>query len=723
MRCSLAHLASCLLLLASPPALADVAGRVVSGSSGLAVEQARVEVLGQGRGEAVHDFTDGEGRFVLAGVEAPVEVAVSHPRYRVVSVTLTAASGEEVTLTPKQEIFEEINVSASRSPAGDAASPTLAATIVPLAERPVAPATLTEAVRAVPGVAENGQGGIFQVFSVRGVSRQRVMTLVSGMQVSGERRAGVSTSFLDPLLMGDVEVVRGPASTWYGSGALGGVVEIFPRRFVAFHAEAGYSTVGDERFAGVGWGDGDWSMAVAHRSAGDAETPDGERLFSRFERTSATLQRTWGGDGDGGIGNGGTGGGGRTWEVLLLPSVTTNIGKPNSEFPEATTLYPREEHLLLKVSTLSADGSRIYLWAHPQTLVTESREGGGLNRVENESLDLGLDAQRQVELTPALSSRLGAEYYGRHGVDAFEEDFDAAGNLTGTQRSLNGASLDEAAGYGSLLWRLPGATLSAGGRFTWQEQGNAGFEDVDDTAWSGFVGGSMPLASGFQLTGNVGTGLRFPSLSERFFTGTTGRGEVVANPDLDAERSLSADLGLAWFGTSVYVSGHLFRNEIDDYIERIRLPSGARTFVNLTSGTLEGVELETSWQVAPGWSLSFGGHAIDGEADDGQPLADVPPDRVDATLAVTPAAGLAGGRLGFRLRAEARDGVDDPGNGELPIGGAFLVDASATWLLRDGLELILRGTNLADDTYLPTADDLAVPAPGRGVGLSLAWAP
>ena len=68
-----------------------------------------------------------------------------------------------------------------------------------------APRTLTEMVSEVPAVAENGQGGMFQNYSVRGVSRQRVLTLVAGMRIVSERRAGVSASFVDPALMRSVD--------------------------------------------------------------------------------------------------------------------------------------------------------------------------------------------------------------------------------------------------------------------------------------------------------------------------------------------------------------------------------------------------------------------------------------------------------------------------------------------------------------------------------------
>ena len=50
--------------------------------------------------------------------------------------------------------------------------------VVELDRLPLSPNTLTSAVAAVPGVSENGQAGLFQVYSIRGVSRHRVTTPV-----------------------------------------------------------------------------------------------------------------------------------------------------------------------------------------------------------------------------------------------------------------------------------------------------------------------------------------------------------------------------------------------------------------------------------------------------------------------------------------------------------------------------------------------------------------
>ncbi len=187
-------------------ACASVEGRVVSGR-GMAVEHARVKPAG---GAAV--FSGPGGGFHFPAAEPPVELVVSHPRFATRTVTVEDPGPFEIVLTVKQEYFEEIAVSANRGE--ENFSPvSISADVLRPEEAAAPPGRLTELVAELPGVAENGQGGIFQTYSIRGVARQRVLTLISGMRVVGERRAGVSASFLDPGLIGKVDVLRGPSST------------------------------------------------------------------------------------------------------------------------------------------------------------------------------------------------------------------------------------------------------------------------------------------------------------------------------------------------------------------------------------------------------------------------------------------------------------------------------------------------------------------------------
>ena len=90
-------------------------------------------------------------------------------------------------------------------------------------KQPMVTDKLTDALAGLPGIDDNGQGGLFQVFSLRGASRWRVMTQLSGMPLHTERRAGAAASFVAPYLLGSAKVIKGPASTYYGSGAMGGM--------------------------------------------------------------------------------------------------------------------------------------------------------------------------------------------------------------------------------------------------------------------------------------------------------------------------------------------------------------------------------------------------------------------------------------------------------------------------------------------------------------------
>lgn len=710
------------LLLPGSSAVAEVAGRVTA-SSGLPVEAARVGLLDADGSTLATTTTDARGEFVFPDAEPPAQLLVLHPRFEEqVAPVPTGQPGQEkepleISLVPKQEVYEEIVVSADR--AGDSFAPvTLTSTAVTPEESVRPPSTLLDLVDHVPGVAENGQGGIFQVYSIRGISRHRILTLVDGMQITSERRAGVSASFVDPLLMGTVDLLRGPASSYYGSGALGGVVQVFPREFETLSVHGGYDSSGDETYQAVGWGQEGWSLAVAHRQAHNAEAPDGTEINSHFEQISATVRKTWDTGED------------RELELLVIPTWGRDIGKANTDFPERTTNYPEENHLLVKVGLRDEDW-QLYAWAHPQDLETDTvRTDGRRDTVFNDSFDFGANFQRQHTLGPKLAARFGVDYFGRRGVEAEEVEI-VPGEPIVRSLTLSDGRQDEAAAYGSLRRRVGRATLEAGGRFTWQQQENAGRPGRDDQAWSGFAGVVIPLGRGFELAANVGTGLRFPNLSERFFTGTTGRGEIVSNENLDPERSLNSDLRLRWFGKRVFVEVDAFVNRIDDYIERIEIEEDVLTFVNLTSGRLRGLETEGFFQIDGRHRLLWGGHVIEGEADDGTPLADVSADRFfvgfrrDAQDPGPAGFGnsLAGSRWSWETRIEQRDDHDDPGSGEKAIAGVTLVSASVGYRVRPGLEITLNSASLLDEEYFNSADEQVNLAPGRSVGVAFAWWP
>lgn len=682
--------------LTALPALAAVEGTVVTPSN-TPVEGARVEVL-EGRASAT---TDARGAFRFAELDPPVTISVVHPRFEVL-VAECCPEGPPFTLVPKQEVFEQIVVTANREGSASVQPVSVATSSISALDRPAPVSSIAELAEGAPGVAENGQGGLFQAYSIRGTGGQRVLTLVAGTRILTERRAGATASFIDPLLLGSLNVVRGPYSSYYGSGALGGVLEALPRRFDGTTVDLGWQSEGDANHQMVGFAVGGWSVGLARRAQGSQETPDGLFLPAEFEQVSATVARIW--ELDNGL----------ELDLLLSPSVGDDIGKPNLRYPRRITTYPEEEHLVARLAIRRPGEWHLDLYGHPNSLDTENVTADERSRVVNEAFDFGFNLQRELTLPNAFAARVGLDYFGRRGVEATERVVDLATGDTDFSRTLDGRQ-DELAAYGSLRRAFGGLSVEAGGRVTWIEQANAGAETVDDTAVTGFLGLTVPVGAGFELAANVGSGFRFPGLSERFFTGSTGRGEVIANQDLDPERSVTTDFGVRWFGDRLFVAAYVFRTEVDDYIERIDLDTGVRTFVNLTSGTIDGVELEGFFQATDTLRIDWTAQTTEGEADDGTPLAESPADRI------TVSGDWRRDPWGAGLRWQHRFEKDDPGPGEVETGEAEIVSASVRYTLPNGLTLLVSGNNLLDETYLPAADDLAVPAPRRSVGFGVRW--
>ena len=94
--------------------------------------------------------------------------------------------------------------------------------------------TLTEALATVPGVRvvqSGGNGGNASLF-IRGTNSNHVLVLRDGVPVNDPSDPGGLFNFgVDSLAdVERIEVIRGPMSSLYGSGAIGGVINLITRR-------------------------------------------------------------------------------------------------------------------------------------------------------------------------------------------------------------------------------------------------------------------------------------------------------------------------------------------------------------------------------------------------------------------------------------------------------------------------------------------------------------
>ncbi|MCW5604082.1 MAG: TonB-dependent receptor plug domain-containing protein, partial [Burkholderiales bacterium] len=83
-----------------------------------------------------------------------------------------------------------------------------------------------EALRGEPGLAVASDSAQGQNPVIRGLKKESVVLLVDGMRLNSAQPAGAIASFMSLGLAERIEVVKGPASVLYGTGALGGAINV-----------------------------------------------------------------------------------------------------------------------------------------------------------------------------------------------------------------------------------------------------------------------------------------------------------------------------------------------------------------------------------------------------------------------------------------------------------------------------------------------------------------
>jgi len=97
--------------------------------------------------------------------------------------------------------------------------------------RDSAASSLAELLRSSAGVEISQQGGVGSVTGlfIRGAKTAQTVVLIDGVRIEDPVTGVTPIEFLPLSAIERIEVVRGPTAAFYGSGAIGGVVQIFTR--------------------------------------------------------------------------------------------------------------------------------------------------------------------------------------------------------------------------------------------------------------------------------------------------------------------------------------------------------------------------------------------------------------------------------------------------------------------------------------------------------------
>ena len=520
---------------------------------------------------------------------------------------------------------------------------------------------LGEALETVEGVdvrQSTGKTGGLNV-SIRGLPSEYTLILIDGRRqnppgdVTPNGFGDTSTSFIPPLsAIERIEVIRGPMSTLYGSDAIGGVVNIITKKVSdewtgsvtlehTFQENRDYGDTGKTSFYTSGpLIENVLGLAVRgsvlDREAADLDFEDGSEAPKRGVAPVDGRNHTLGA------------------RLTLVPAaghefyLDAEQGRQvyNNESCQLGTLDGRDrgcgddpgvangysdelrfnrDQVALGHSSQLGFGT----WSNDLTYNVTETEGrtlpgiigaaydapyqnlvGGAER-ELESKDTVFDTKLVAPLTDNHIATFGAQYRDTELTDGIAD-------TTFEQNSWAVFAEDE--------WYLrDDLALTLGGRYEDHDAFSGHFTPRAYLVWNS--------APSWTFKGGVSQGYRTPDINDLHdgINGVTGQGEdiTIGTPDLEPEKSTNYEAGayfdnLEGFKANATVFFTRFEDKIDDGSEVTisgdpRIPDGTYDQLdNIGKAETRGIELASSWQFAPDWSLRGNYTYTDSEQKSGE---------------------------------------------------------------------------------------------------------
>ncbi|MEQ8857441.1 MAG: TonB-dependent receptor [Pseudomonadales bacterium] len=618
-----------------------------------------------------------------------------------------------------------------------------------------------DVVRYVPGVSVARADSRFGAteFTIRGLSGNRVTTLIDGVPVADQFDVGAFANAGQDYLIADavsrIEILRGPASTLFGSDALGGVVAVVTRdpdeylgaESLAATAAAAYSGADQARVMNGSIAGRSGALAgVLHASYLAAEQRDasGTSLEEPLDRDrgAAVLKLAY------------TLPGGN---ALRLKGET--FDEQVSSRPEAVLGFGRQ---FRNTTFLAGDDRRTrralqleFAFAGPGGWVDAGRVIGygqrsrtdqrtderrdlleppvAIERRFNYRVDdvgLLLDLESGFDLA-GVSHRLGWGASVRRSTveelrDGLERNLDTGAvssvllGETLPVRDFPNSKVLEAAVYLHDEVSLGPVTVIPGVRlehYRLDADVDAVFRedfpttpavDVSESALAPRLGLQWRLAPGVDLFAQYAHGFRAPPFEDvniglDFSVPFNVR--AIANPDLRSETSDGLELGLKYRGDAIGFTATLFGADYDDFIESkaslgFDPASGALLFQsrNIERARIYGAELSVVARLTPSLDLQAAASWTRGENRvTDEPLNTVDPPSLMTRLIWQPTARWQG-TLALRAAA-AQNRVDDSAATLFEPDGYALLDVTVGYAPNDRVRVNLGVFNVADQTY------------------------
>ncbi len=741
----------------------DLTGRIVNDKN-----QGMAEVTIRIKNTTVKTTTKEDGTFIFKDVsngDVELDVEVSNTQH---FNTIINFQGDPIIINVDAIDLDEMVVSALPLE-HNLLNMTVPVTIINEEELIVNRGTsIDQTLNQVTGVNSGGFGQGAGQIVIRGQQGPRVAVLNNNQTLQDASRVSpdhwIST---EPLLITQVEVLKGPATLLYGGGAIGGVVnvidDVIPVTKVdgiegAIEGRLSDSAL-DEKAAVISLNAGLSDNVVGHFSyfdsstdnyeiPGDAESDilrefegehdedeEGTTGFlenSSVESDGANLGLSWFNE------NG-------YWGISYS-DFDRDYGLPghghdedehgHDEDEEEDHRDEEDEHggeeeevrLILDKSVLVLKGNQSFNETEFLDSIKTHYTDTDYRHVEFEGGSTGTVFDNQAnEFRFELTHH---ELAGMRGIAGFQyssRDFSAIGDeafiLPSTTNTWSLFLIEEK--------EFDGWHGELGFRFEDQNVETALFNDISDQAVSLSLGAVFKINENWTLPVHMTSSQRLPT-AEEYFSNQGGADELithlatslieVGDIDLTHETANNLDIGLKYRSEKIRFDLAVFYNQIDDYIflrNTGMFDEETPIFqYSQQNSTFSGYELELEYLInsnnAQQWRFKLFADGTNAELNTGEPIPRIPADRLGFGINWSMRGWSAG--LNYTHIMKQNDVADL----ELPTNGYDLLDLNISWLHQGpNVETLffIKGNNMLDEEIREHASfikDLA-PRPGRSI--------